>query len=163
MSVKDLGTGKSQEIKIESSSGLPKDEIEKMVKDAEAHAEEDKKLKEKVDARNMADTLIYGTEKSLKEYGDKISSDDKAKIEEKLSSLKKTLENQDASTDEIKKGTEELQTASYKLAEEIYKSAEANKSANPGADAASQASSQPGDDMKKAEDASYTVVDDEKK
>ena len=163
VSAKDLGTGKSQEIKIESSSGLPKDEIEKMVKDAEAHAEEDKKLKEKVDARNMADTLIYGTEKSLKEYGDKISSDDKAKIEEKLSSLKKTLENQDASTDEIKKGTEELQTASYKLAEEIYKSAEANKSANPGADAASQASSQPGDDMKKAEDASYTVVDDEKK
>ena len=163
VSAKDLGTGKSQEIKIESSSGLPKDEIEKMVKDAEAHAEEDKKLKEKVDARNMADTLIYGTEKSLKEYGDKISADDKAKIEEKLSSLKKTLENQDASTDEIKKGTEELQTASYKLAEEIYKSAEANKSANPGADAASQASSQPGDDMKKAEDASYTVVDDEKK
>ena len=163
VSAKDLGTGKSQEIKIESSSGLPKDEIEKMVKDAEAHAEEDKKLKEKVDARNMADTLIYGTEKSLKEYGDKISSDDKAKIEEKLSSLKKTRENQDASTDEIKKGTEELQTASYKLAEEIYKSAEANKSANPGADAASQASSQPGDDMKKAEDASYTVVDDEKK
>ena len=163
VSAKDLGTGKSQEIKIESSSGLPKDEIEKMVKDAEAHAEEDKKLKEKVDARNMADTLIYGTEKSLKEYGDKISSDDKAKIEEKLSSLKKTLENQDASIDEIKKGTEELQTASYKLAEEIYKSAEANKSANPGADAASQASSQPGDDMKKAEDASYTVVDDEKK
>ena len=163
VSAKDLGTGKSQEIKIESSSGLPKDEIEKMVKDAEAHAEEDKKLKEKVDARNMADTLIYGTEKSLKEYGDKISADDKAKIEEKLSSLKKTLENQDASTDEIKKGTEELQTASYKLAEEIYKSAEANKSANPGADAASQASSQPGDDMKNAEDASYTVVDDEKK
>ena len=163
VSAKDLGTGKSQEIKIESSSGLPKDEIEKMVKDAEAHAEEDKKLKEKVDARNMADTLIYGTEKSLKEYGDKISADDKAKIEEKLSSLKKTLENQDASIDEIKKGTEELQTASYKLAEEIYKSAEANKSANPGADAASQASSQPGDDMKKAEDASYTVVDDEKK
>ena len=164
VSAKDLGTGKSQEIKIESSSGLPKEEIDKMVKDAEAHAEEDKALKEKVDARNNADALIYGTEKSLKDYGDKVSADDKKNIEEKMEALKKILENQDASVDELKKGTEELQTASYKLAEEIYKAAQAsNTQGSTGSTGATDTSSNSNDGPKNAEDASYTVVDDEKK
>lgn len=164
VSAKDLGTGKSQDIRIESSSGLPKEEIDKMVKEAEAHAEEDKALKEKVDARNNADALIYGTEKSLKDYGDKISKEDKKTIEEKAEALKKVLENQDASLDEIKKASEELQSASYKLAEEIYKAASQNASA------AGQSGPQEGtnadnssSESKNAEDASYTVVDDDKK
>lgn len=165
VSAKDLGTGKKQEIKIESSSGLPKEEIDKMVKDAEAHAAEDKAQAEKVNARNSADSLIYATEKSLKEYGDKVSAEDKKTIEEKMEELKKILENQDASAEEMKKGSEELQTASYKLAEEIYKAAAAEQQKN--ASGASSEGSQKGNGdnngPKEAEDASYTVVDDEKK
>ena len=162
VSAKDLGTGKKQEIKIESSSGLPKEEIEKMVKDAEAHAEEDKAQAEKVNARNTADNLIYATEKSLKEYGDKVSAEDKKTIEEKMEALKKILENQSASAEEIKKGSEELQTASYKLAEEIYKAAAAEQQKNASS-TAENAGNNADNGPKEAEDASYTVVDDEKK
>ena len=163
VSAKDLGTGKKQEIKIESSSGLPKEEIEKMVKDAEAHAEEDKAQAEKVNARNTADNLIYATEKSLKEYGDKVSAEDKKTIEEKMEALKKILENQSASAEEIKKGSEELQTASYKLAEEIYKAAAAEQQKNASSTSENAGNNNADNGPKEAEDASYTVVDDEKK
>ena len=163
VSAKDLGTGKKQEIKIESSSGLPKEEIEKMVKDAEAHAEEDKAQAEKVNARNTADNLIYATEKSLKEYGDKVSAEDKKTIEEKMEALKKILENQSASAEEIKKGSEELQTASYKLAEEIYKAAAAEQQKNASSTTENTGNNNADNGPKEAEDASYTVVDDEKK
>ena len=163
VSAKDLGTGKKQEIKIESSSGLPKEEIEKMVKDVEAHAEEDKAQAEKVNARNTADNLIYATEKSLKEYGDKVSAEDKKTIEEKMEALKKILENQSASAEEIKKGSEELQTASYKLAEEIYKAAAAEQQKNASSTTENTGNNNADNGPKEAEDASYTVVDDEKK
>ena len=126
VSAKDTGTGKEAHIKIESSSGLSDEEIDRMVKEAKDHADEDKKAKEKVDARNNAETMMYSTEKSLKSYGDKISADDKAKIEKAIADLKSTLSNSAASTDELKAKTQALQEASYKLAEEIYKHAGAN-------------------------------------
>lgn len=92
VSAKDMGTGKEQKIRIESSSGLSESEIDRMVKDAEAHAEEDKKLKENIEAKNTANSLIYQTEKSLKEYSEKISSEDKEAIESKIKELKESLE-----------------------------------------------------------------------
>jgi molecular chaperone DnaK len=124
VSAKDLGTGKEQSIQIQSASGLDEKEIEKMVKEAEMHAEEDKKEREKIDARNTADSMIYSTEKSLKDYGDKVSAADKAAIESALEDLKKTVADQGASVEELKSKTEALQNASYKLAEEMYKNAQ---------------------------------------
>ena len=123
VSAKDLGTGKEQSIQIQSSSGLDESEIDRMVKDAEAHAEEDKREREKIDARNNADSLVYQTEKAMKDYGDKVDASSKATIESALADLKAVLANQSASVDEIKAKTEALQTASYKLAEEMYKNA----------------------------------------
>ncbi len=125
VSAKDLGTGKEQAIKITPSSGLSKDEVEKMVREAEAHAEEDKKKREEIETRNQADTLIYTTEKTLKEYGDKISEDEKKKIGDAIAELKKRLEGQDI--DAIKKAMENLAQASYKIAEEMYKQASAQQ------------------------------------
>ena len=103
VSAKDLGTGKEQKIRIESSSGLSESEIEKMVKDAEANAEADKKLKETAEAKNQADSMIYATEKAVKDYGDKISADEKAQIETAVADLKKALES--GTVDEILKGS----------------------------------------------------------
>ena len=123
VSAKDLGTGKEQSIQIQSSSGLDESEIDRMVKDAEAHAEEDKKERERIDARNNADSLVYQTEKAMKDYGDKVDASSKAAIESALADLKAVLASQSASVDEIKAKTEALQTASYKLAEEMYKNA----------------------------------------
>ena len=123
VSAKDLGTGKEQSIQIQSSSGLDESEIDRMVKDAEAHAEEDKREREKIDVRNNADSLVYQTEKAMKDYGDKVDASSKAAIESALADLKAVLANQSASVDEIKAKTEALQTASYKLAEEMYKNA----------------------------------------
>ena len=123
VSAKDLGTGKEQSIQIQSSSGLDDSEIDRMVKDAEAHAEEDKRERERIDARNNADSLVYQTEKAMKDYGDKVDASSKAAIESALADLKAVLANQSASVDEIKAKTEALQTASYKLAEEMYKNA----------------------------------------
>ena len=124
VSAKDLGTGKEQSIQIQSASGLDEKEIEKMVKEAEMHAEEDKKEREKIDARNTADSLVYSTEKSLKDYGDKISASDRAAVESALEELKKAVADQGTSAEELKAKTEALQNASYKLAEEIYKNSQ---------------------------------------
>jgi molecular chaperone DnaK len=121
VSAKDLGTGKEQKIRIEASSGLGEGDIDRMVKDAEANAAEDKKEREKVEARNEAESLIYTTEKSLKEFGDKVGASDKAAIESAMADLKKALEGQDLEL--MKQKTEALKQASYKLAEEIYKTA----------------------------------------
>ncbi len=118
VSAKDHGTGKEQSIRITASSGLGKDEIEKMVRDAEAHAGEDKKKRELIEARNQADSLAYSTEKSLKEFGDKVDAAEKKKIEEALATVKKVMEGSDL--DAIKKATEELSQASHKLAEAMY-------------------------------------------
>jgi molecular chaperone DnaK len=123
---KDKATGKEQSIRIEASTGLSKEEIEKMKKDAETHAEEDKKKKEMVETKNLADTLIFTTEKSLKEAGDKITADEKKPVEEKIEALKKIKEGDDLEA--IKKGTEELSQAAQKIGEKLYKaSAEAQK------------------------------------
>jgi molecular chaperone DnaK len=121
VSAKDLGTGKAQSIKIESSSGLSKDEVDRMAREAETHAEEDKKKRELIDVRNQADHLIYLTEKTLKEHGDKVTDEDRKNIEAARDELKKNMENNDAEV--IKKGMEALSQASYKLSEMIYQEA----------------------------------------
>ena len=122
VSAKDKGTGKEQKIQIQASGGLSDEEIEKMVKDAEANKDEDKKKRESVDARNQADTLIHSTEKNLKEHGAKVSEADKKAIEDASSALKEAIKGADL--EDIKKKTETLVQASMKLGEAIYKSQE---------------------------------------
>ena len=122
VSAKDKGTGKEQKIQIQASGGLSDEEIEKMVKDAEANKDEDKKKRESVDARNQADTLIHSTEKNLKEHGAKVSDADKKAIEDASSALKEAIKGTDI--EDIKKKTETLVQASMKLGEAIYKSQE---------------------------------------
>lgn len=133
VSAKDLGTGKEQSIKITASSGLSDDEIDRMVKDAEAHGDEDRKKKELIEAKNEADTLVYSVEKSLKEHGEKISPDDKTIIENALSKCKSV---KDTSEDpkEIKEAVEALTAASHKLAEHMYQDAGGQQGA-PGREA----------------------------
>nr|WP_319776586.1 molecular chaperone DnaK [uncultured Sphaerochaeta sp.] len=163
VSAKDLGTGKEQKIRIESSSGLSEDEIDKMVKEAEAHAEEDKRERARIDARNEADSLIYSTEKSLKDYGDKISSEDKATIESAVADLKGVMDNQSATAEEIKAKVEALQQASYKLAEEVYKQSAASGAEGAEGQAQDSASQESTGETKKpkdgVEDADFEVVD----
>ncbi len=128
---KDKATGKEQSIRIEASTGLSKDEIERMKKDAEAHAEEDKKKKEAVETKNMADTLIFTTEKALREAGDKISADKKKPVEEKIEALKKVKDSDDIEA--IKKATEELSQEAQKIGQELYQAAQAAQGgAQPG-------------------------------
>ena len=158
VSAKDLGTGKEQSIRITASSGLSKEEIDKMVRDAEAHADEDKKKREAIEARNHADSMVYTTEKSLKEYGDKIDAVEKGTIENKLAELKKVMEGEDAEA--IKKATDELAQASHKLAETMYAKTEA-----PHAEAAA-GSEQAGASKAKDDnvvDADFEEVKDDKK
>ena len=121
VSAKDMATGKEQSIQITASSGLSQEEIDKLVKDAELHAEDDKTLREKVEVKNNADSLIYSTEKSLKEMGDKVDSETKSKVDEVIAQLKKAMEGDD--TSEIKRLTEELTQTSHKLAEAMYQQA----------------------------------------
>ncbi|MFA5321896.1 MAG: molecular chaperone DnaK [Smithella sp.] len=118
VNAKDLGTGKEQSIKITASSGLSEAEIEKLVKDAEAHAEEDKRRKELIEARNQADTMVYSVEKNIKEFGDKVDAAEKTKIEEAIAKTKKALEGEDIEA--IKKAQDELMNVSHKLAEAMY-------------------------------------------
>ncbi len=118
VSAKDLGTGKEQSIKITASSGLTEEEIQKMVRDAEAHGEEDKKKRELAEARNNLDSLIYTTEKSMREYGDKIDASEKKAIEEAIEAAKKAMESNETST--IKSASENLTQTSHKLAEAMY-------------------------------------------
>jgi len=133
VSAKDQATGKEQSIQITASSGLSQEEIDNLVKDAELHAEEDKKKKEVVEARNNADALIYSTEKTIKELGDKVDSETKSKVEAVIPNLKKAIENNDA--DEIKRLSEELTQASHKLAEALYQQSAADQAAQEGAGA----------------------------
>ena len=160
VSAKDLGTGKEQSIQIQSSSGLDESEIDRMVKDAEAHAEEDKREREKIDARNNADSLVYQTEKAMKDYGDKVDAASKASIESAMADLKAVLANQSATVDEIKAKTEALQTASYKLAEEMYKNAnpQGGPQAGPQGPEAGPQGPQGGPSNAGASDADYEVV-----
>ncbi|MDO8749262.1 MAG: molecular chaperone DnaK [Candidatus Omnitrophota bacterium] len=125
VSAKDLGTGKEQSIRITAPKKLSKEEIEKMVKDADKFAADDAKKKEEVEIKNQADTLVYSTEKSLKEFGDKVSSEDKENIQKKIDELKEALKGKDIAR--TKKATEELNSVSHKLAEEIYKQSAAKQ------------------------------------
>ena len=140
VSAKDQATGKEQSIQITASSGLSEEEIDKLVKDAELHAEDDKKKRELVDARNTADALIYSTEKSIKDLGDKVDSETKSKVETAIEPLKKAMEGEDAA--EIKRLSEELTQASHKLAEAMYK--KASQEAGPQPDAGQPNAEQPG-------------------
>jgi molecular chaperone DnaK len=115
---KDLGTGKEQSIKITASSGLSEAEIEKLVKDAEMHAEDDKRRKELIEARNQADTMVYSVEKNIKEFGDKVDASEKSRIEDAIAKVKKAIEGDDL--DAIKKTQDELMNVSHKLAEAMY-------------------------------------------
>ncbi len=141
VSAKDKGTGKEQSIKITAPTKLSKEEIDKMIKEAEQYAEEDKKRKEEIELYNQADTLAYSTEKALREYGTKISEQDKQEIEKELNALKESIKNKDK--EKVKAGMESLQKASHKLAEEVYKATAAQQAAQQGA-AASQAGSSAG-------------------
>lgn len=158
VSAKDMGTGKQQSIKITASSGLSEQDIQRLVREAEAHASDDKKKQELIEARNHADSLIYGTEKSLADLGDKADAAVKSDIEEKIASLRKLMEGEDAAA--IKSATEELAKASHKLAEQLYQQqAQQNAGAaggQPGSDAAAGASAGNGNDD--VVDADYTEV-----
>ncbi len=165
VSAKDMGTGKEQHIQIQSSSGLSEDEINRMVKDAEANAEADKKKRESVDARNEADSLVYQTEKTLKDMGDKVTAQDKEAIEKASNELKEALKGDNV--EDIKKKTEALKQASYKIAEEMYKQQATQGAAggagpNPGSSAntSSDAGKTSGFDKGSAEDVQYEVHDD---
>lgn len=162
VSAKDLGTGKEQHIRIESSSGLSESEIERMVKEAEANAENDKQEREKVEAKNNADSLIYQTEKTLKEAGDKVNAADKQRIEAAIADLRQALSSDNIA--DIKAKTEALQQAAYKIAEEMYK----QQGAQPGGDASASAnasgsggSSGGANTSGTADDVDYEVVNDE--
>ncbi len=157
VSAKDLGTGKQQSIQITASSGLSEDDIQRLVREAEAHAGDDKKKQELIEARNHADSLIYGTEKSLKDLGDKVDAALKSDIEQKITALRGLMDGEDVEA--LKQTTEELAQASHKLAEQLYQqqSAQADPTAGAagaaGADA--QASGNKDDDVV---DAEYTEV-----
>ncbi len=137
VSAKDKGTGKEQQIQIQASGGLSDTDIEKMVNDAQSHAEEDKSKKETIETRNQADSMIYSTEKSLSEHGDKLDSKDKESIEKSIEDLKETLKNEKSDANEIKAKLETLNTAAMKLGEIMYKQnpqsdpTQANQDAKP--------------------------------
>ncbi len=154
VTAKDKGTGKEHQIRIQASGGLSDADIEKMVKDAEANAEADKKRREAVEAKNQGESLVHSTEKSLSEYGDKVSADDKKAIEDALASLKTALEGDDA--DDIKAKTQTLAEASMKLGQAMYEAAQA---AETGAAGGSEEKASNDDVV----DADYEEIDDDKK
>ncbi|MDX2440452.1 MAG: molecular chaperone DnaK [Desulfobacterales bacterium] len=161
VSAKDQATGKEQSIQITASSGLSEEEIDNLVKDAELHAEDDKKKRELVDARNSADALIYSTEKSIKDLGDKVDSETKSKVENAIEPLKKAMEGEDAA--EIKRLSEELTQESHKLAEAMYKQASQEAGPQPEADQANTdqpGAATPDDDVV---DADFEEVKEDKK
>jgi len=159
VSAKDLGTQKEQSIKITASSGLAKDEIERMVKEAQAHTEDDKQRRKLAEARNQADNLIYGTEKNLTEHGDKVSDDDKNKIKDAIAAVRKAMEGNEPSA--IESAMQTLSTASHKLAEEMYKKATASAPGSEGPAQGNGGASAKSDD--KVVDAEFEEVDKDKK
>jgi len=162
VSAKDHATGKEQSIQITASSGLSKDEIDKLVKDAEMHAEEDKKKRELIEARNSADALIYQTEKSIKDLGDKVDSTTKSKVEESVTALRKTMEGEDAA--EIKRLSDELTQASHKLAEAMYQQAsKSEQQSGAGAESTEQAAGGGATADEDVVDADFEEVKDEDK
>jgi molecular chaperone DnaK len=165
VTAKDTATGKDQKITITSSSGLSKDEVERMAKEADSHAAEDKAQRESIEAKNQLDSMVYNIEKMLKEHGDKISGSERGDVENALADAKKALESNDRS--QMDKARERLTTASHKLAEQMYKAAQPQGGAQPGQGAGPSTDAQPGGDgqAKKDEgviDAEYVDVEDKK-
>ncbi|MBQ3481570.1 MAG: Hsp70 family protein, partial [Oscillospiraceae bacterium] len=158
VSAKDLGTGKAQHITITSSSNMSKEDIDKAVKEAEMYAAEDAKRKEEVDTRNAGDQMVYQTEKTLSEMGDKLDPADKSEVESKLQALKTALTGTDSAA--IKHATEELTQAFYKISEKLYQAANPQGAPGAGFDPSQQGGQSGGQDYY---DADYTVVDDDSK
>lgn len=156
VTAKDKGTGKEQQITISGSTALSDDEVDRMVKDAESHAEEDKKHKDEIEVRNQTDSLAYSTEQTLKDLGDKVPADQKKAAEDAVAEAKKALEGQDIEA--IKAAGEKLQEVGHKLAEIVYSNAQQASAQQP--QGAADAQQQPQDDVV---DADYEVVDDDKK
>ncbi|QKV19504.1 molecular chaperone DnaK [Oricola thermophila] len=156
VSAKDKGTGKEHQIRIQASGGLSDDEIEKMVKDAEAHAEEDKKRREAVEAKNQAESLIDQTEKSLKDYGDKVTEDEKKAIEDAVAALKSEIEAENLDAEAITTKTQALAEASMKLGQAMYEAQQAEEQAAAEADASADAAKD--DDVV---DADFEEIDDD--
>jgi len=152
VSAKDLGTGNEQKITITASSGLSEQDIERMVKEAEAHAEEDRRAREVADVKNNAENLVYSTEKSLREMGDKVDAATRQEIEAAAAELKKALDGDDV--DDIRAKTEALMQASHKLAEAVYQQAQQQQAA--GGDGSGATS---GDEN--VEEGDYEVIDDD--
>ena len=166
VSAKDLGTGKEQHITITSSTNMSKEDVEKAVREAEQYAAEDAKRKEEIDTRNQGDQMVYQTERTLEELGDKVDAAEKAEVESKLNELKETLKGSDTAA--IKAATEALTQVFYKLSEKMYQQANpqgGQPGANPGCDPNCQSDdcSKGGGDGQQYYDADYTVVDDDKK
>ena len=166
VSAKDLGTGKEQHITITSSTNMSKEDVEKAVREAEQYAAEDAKRKEEIDTRNQGDQMVYQTERTLEELGDKVDAAEKAEVESKLNELKETLKGSDTAA--IKAATEALTQVCYKLSEKMYQQANpqgGQPGANPGCDPNCQSNdcSKGGDNGQQYYDADYTVVDDDKK
>ena len=155
VSAKDLGTGNEQQIKIEGGSGLSEDEVQRMVKDAEAHADEAHKLRELADARNLGETLAYQTERTLKEHRDKLDEAEASTIEGRIMELRQAVEGTDVA--DIRAKTEALQEASHKLADAVYAQASAQAASQAGG---GNGGSAPTED-EVVEEADYEVVDDE--
>ena len=165
VSAKDLGTGKEQHITITSSTNMSKEDVEKAVREAEQYAAEDAKRKEEIDTRNQGDQMVYQTERTLEELGDKVDAAEKAEVESKLNELKETLKGSDTAA--IKAATEALTQVFYKLSEKMYQQANpqgGQPGANPGCDPNCQSDDcSKGGDGQQYYDADYTVVDDDKK
>jgi len=161
VSAKDLGTGKEQKIRIESSSGLKEEEIQRMVREAEEHAEEDRRMKEAAEARNEADSLIYNTEKTLREFGDKVSSEDRKRIEAAISDLRSVMDSRDAA--KIREKTEVLKQAAYRISEEVYRQAQQRSGGSAGSSQSSGSTGTKTSTKSNVEDVDYEVVDDDKK
>jgi len=164
VSAKDLGTNKEQKITITASSELSKDEISRMASDAQAHADEDQKYREKIEARNKLDSLVYSTEKILKENREKISGSDATTLDSALSNAKKALENTSAETNELNAAIEELTHASHKLAEAMYRktSEQAPPSSAGGGAGPQDGNAEPGKKEEEVIDAEYVDMDDKK-
>ena len=163
VSAKDQGTGKEQKITISGSSGLDKDEVEKLKREAEAHAAEDEQLKSKVEARNELDTLVYQSEKQISELGEKIPADKKAALEEAIKEGKAVLENQDADIDALKAPKEKITEIMQSFAEEMYSQAAAEGDAAAGAGTNNTDSSEPKQAEGETVDADFEVVDEDEK
>lgn len=161
VSAKDKATNKEQQIRIQPSGGLSEDEIEKMVKDAEAHAEDDKKQKELIEARNKASSMMYSTEKNLKEHGDKIPAEDKEAIEKAIEDVRGVLESEDK--DDIDAKTEALTQASMKLGEAMYKAAQEEQAQNQSAEGEAEPKADAGPNAENVTDAEYEDVNDDEK